>query len=101
MIFVADCAALGEQFELAVFVEKYLSERCIGVDDFKEILIDFEIVGSFFADGTFPLSDRQFTVDVGHDEASQIERFIVHSAVFRPNGYRNFIRIELTLQRYF
>lgn len=58
MVFVADCAALGEKFELPVFVEKYLGEGGIRVDNFEEVLVDFEIVGSFFADGTFPLSDR-------------------------------------------
>jgi hypothetical protein len=68
------------------------------VDDFEHVLVDFQVVGSFFANRTLPLTHDLPAVDVGHDEASQVEGLVVQPAVLRPHGNRYLIGVELALE---
>ena len=49
--------SVPEQLQFSQFVEVYFSEGRIRVDDLEQILVYLEVIGSFLAEGAFPLLD--------------------------------------------
>lgn len=72
----------------------------IRIDDFEQILIDFKIIGSFFANGALPTLGREPTGNIRIDEAFEIEGLVMRSAMFGSYWDSDFICIKMAVQWY-
>ena len=82
-------------------VEEYLVEGTVWLDYSKKVGVNLEIVGSFLANWTFPFCYWTFAAYIGVDESFEVEGLVVRPTVSGPDGYGDFIGVEMAFKLYF